>query len=288
MNQILNNSDNSGFYIEIKVSDGLILKDKEIKSLDELKEVIKNPICIQGMPGMADIGKMAVDQLVLLLDAKKIIDIVFDDFPAGAIVSDSILYSPRAEVYYYYNEKSEIELLIFTADAQPMSPRGIHAFSRFISKLINFFNAKLIISLGAFPVEHPSKNNCVYITGTSKEVLNFFNKQSFLFELNKGIIIGLNGLVPTLCKYNYNIDGIILLAETNGFEAMKKDSYDIKASMQLLNILSNKFNLDINNEKFNKKLDVETIEAKIKSEKEAIKKELNSSKKKPMTLPYFG
>ena len=40
-------------------------------------------------------------------------DIIFDDFPAGAIVTDSILYSPRAEIYYYYDPTKENDILIF-------------------------------------------------------------------------------------------------------------------------------------------------------------------------------
>ncbi|MHA1310736.1 MAG: PAC2 family protein [Candidatus Helarchaeota archaeon] len=287
MSNFLNTKSNGGFFIETKIPNGLVIKDNEIKNLEDLKKIINAPICIQGMPGMADIGKMAADQLVVFLDAIKILDIIFDDFPAGAIVTDSILYSPRAEIYYYYDPTKENDILILTADAQPMSPRGIHTFSRFLSKIINYFSAKLVISLGAFPVEHPSKNNCIYITGTSENIFQTINFTENLVKLSKGVIIGSNGLVPTYCKIYFNIDGVILLAETNGFEAMKKDTYDVKASMKLLDILSI-FNIKIDTEKFDKKFHIETLEAKIKDEKESIKKEINSSKKRPMSLPYFG
>ncbi|MHA1230499.1 MAG: PAC2 family protein [Candidatus Helarchaeota archaeon] len=288
MTNLFDNNQNAGFFIEMKLCNDLIINDTKISSIETLKNIIKNPICIQGLPGMADIGKMAADQLVVLLDAVKILDIFFDDFPAGAIVTDSILYSPRAEIYYHQAFNNESDLLIITADAQPMSPRGIHAFSRFISKLVDYFNAKLIISLGAFPVEQPSKNGCIYVSATSEEVLNSMSFSDSFIKLSKGVIIGSNGLIPTLCKSHYDIDGIILLAETNGFEAMKKDTYDVKASMKLLDVLSDQFNILLDKSKFNKESHIESLEAKIQSEKESIKKEINSSKKKPMTLPYFG
>ncbi|TFF89340.1 MAG: hypothetical protein EU549_00940 [Promethearchaeota archaeon] len=287
MSELLNKDNNGGFFIETRVPKDLQIKGLKINKSSDLKGVFQDSICIQGMPGMADIGKMAADQLVVLLDATKILEINFDDFPAGAIVTDSILYSPRAEIFYY-NVPQGPDIIILTADAQPMSPRGIHAFSRYISKLIGFLGSRLIISLGAFPVEHPSENSSVYITGTTKEILEKFNHTKGITRLGKGIIIGSNGLVPTFCKNNYNIEGLILLAETNGFEAMKKDSYDVKASMMLLDILSKEFDLNIDEQKFNDKVKIEDLEAKIKNEKESIKKEVNSSKKKPMTLPYFG
>jgi proteasome assembly chaperone (PAC2) family protein len=288
MNDISRNETNYGFFIETKLENGLTLENNAINNFNDLKNIIKDPVCIQGMPGMADIGKMCVDQLVVLLEAKKIMDIMFDDFPAGAVVSDSILYSPRAEVYLYFDPDRKQDLLILTSDAQPMSPRGIHAFSRFLAKLINFFGAKLVISLGAFPVESPSNKNHIYITGTSNQVFENFSQNKNITKLSKGVIIGSNGLVPTLCKNNYGIEGLILLAETNGFEAMKKDAYDVKASMTLLQVISKEFSLDFDDQNLEKEMTVETLEAKIKDEKESIKKEINSSKKKPMTLPYFG
>ncbi|MHA1270121.1 MAG: PAC2 family protein [Candidatus Helarchaeota archaeon] len=288
MNDILDDDTKGSFFIKIQLTKDLEIGETKIKTIEELKENIVNPICIQGMPGMADIGKMAADQLVVLLNAVKIMDIIFDDFPAGAIISDSILYSPRAEIYYYQDPNKKNDVLILTADAQPMSPRGIHAFSRFLSKLINYLNSNLVISLGAFPVEHPSKNNCIYVSGTSEKVLNNINYSNTLIKLSKGVIIGSNGLVPTICKSTYDIEGLIFLAETNGFEAMKKDTYDVKASIKLLDLLSEIFNIQFEDQKFNKEIHIESLEAKIKDEKESIKKELDSSKKKPMTLPYFG
>jgi len=288
MDRIIDKIESNSFFLETNLSDNLIIDGSKIEDFNDLRSIIINPLCILGLPGMADIGKMASDQLIQLLNAKRILEITFDDFPAGAIVTDSILYSPRAEIYLFQDPGRMQDILIFTADAQPMSPKGIHSFSRYIAKLIHLLNGTLVISLGAYPVEQPSKNNYIYVAATSEQMLNNLGVSKQLINLTKGVIIGANGLVSTFCKNAYNIDGVILLSETNGFEAMKKDAYDVKASMTLLEVLSKEFHLNINIEKLDCDMQIENLEAKIKEEKESIKRELNSSKKRPMTLPYFG
>ncbi|MHA2473877.1 MAG: hypothetical protein ACXAES_11650, partial [Promethearchaeota archaeon] len=65
------------------------------------KEDFTNPICILGMPGIADIGKFALDSLIGQLNAENLMDIIFDDYPAGAIVDDSLLSAPKAEILYW-------------------------------------------------------------------------------------------------------------------------------------------------------------------------------------------
>ncbi|MFX0180952.1 MAG: hypothetical protein ACFE78_12240, partial [Candidatus Hodarchaeota archaeon] len=67
-----------------------------ITHINIAKDEFKNPICILGMPGIADVGKFALDSLIGQLDAKNFMDIIFDDYPAGAIVDDSILSAPKA------------------------------------------------------------------------------------------------------------------------------------------------------------------------------------------------
>src|SRR6056297_908083 len=82
------------------------------------KESLNNPLCIIGMPGIADIGKFAVDQLIGILKAKKYCDIIFNDYPAGAIVENSVLSTPKAEILFYKDPKSIRDIVLVRADAQ--------------------------------------------------------------------------------------------------------------------------------------------------------------------------
>ncbi|MHA1785163.1 MAG: PAC2 family protein [Candidatus Helarchaeota archaeon] len=254
------------------------IKKKNLTDLTEIFKDLKNPVCIQGMPGIADVGKLSVDNLVKNLKAQKIMDIIFDDYPAGAIINESLLYVPKVEVYFWKDPEEKNDIFLITADAQPMSPRGIYALSEYISDLLAEFQVTQVLTLGAQPVEKINlKGPRVYVTATSQELLEKFEQFDHVEKIGKGVVLGVNGLVPTFAKRNHDIDGVVLLCETNGFQAMNGDSYDIRASIKLLEVLNQKFVLPIDAEYSESK--IQGLEAKLGREKEILKKELGISKK---------
>ena len=107
--------------------DGIrIIKHNNLNDQDFIK-----PICILGMPGIADVGKFALDSLIGQLDAKNLIDIIFNDYPAGAIVDDSLLSAPKAEILYWKDPNELRDIILITADAQSLTPKGIYKISNF-------------------------------------------------------------------------------------------------------------------------------------------------------------
>ncbi|MHA1381007.1 MAG: PAC2 family protein [Candidatus Helarchaeota archaeon] len=246
------------------------IKPKKIKNLDNKN--LNDPICILGFPGVADIGKIALDHLTKALNAEKIMDITFTDYPAGAIINESLLYAPTAEVYFYKDPKNQHDLFLVTADAQPMSPRGIYAISEFFARLMAFYKVSLILTLGGYPIERPNREINVYVTATSDQLLEDFTKNARVQKIVKGVVVGPNGLVPTLAKRNYNIDGLVLLAETNGYAAMNGDSYDLKASLALIELINQELYLAMDSEYTHEQ--IARMEIKLNNEKENIKQEL--------------
>ncbi|NVM01484.1 MAG: hypothetical protein HWN67_04070, partial [Candidatus Helarchaeota archaeon] len=99
-------------------------------------------------------------------------------------------------------------------------------------------------------------------------------------KINKGVVVGVNGLVPTLAKRNFAIDGLVLLAETNGYAAMNGDSYDLKASLRLIEVLNEELALTMDADFTHEQ--IMGMEVKLNNEKETIKKEmgLNSNTEK--------
>ncbi len=272
---------------ETKAIGEFLIIDKILKKID--MNELNNPICVQGMPGTADIGKVAVDQLTAALrpNIEKIMEITFNDYPAGAIINDSVLYAPKAEVYLWKDPEGKQDIIFVTADAQPMSPRGIYGISEYISNLMHQFGVKLIISLGGYPVERCNKSTKVFISATSKEALSPYLTYRNIEKISKGVVLGANGLVPTLAKMKFDIDGIVLLAETDGYQAMSSnDTYDIRASLSLLQILQNQFHLPFETELTEDK--IHGMELKLESEKESIKEELGLTEQKVTPLNYFG
>ncbi|MFX1297422.1 MAG: PAC2 family protein, partial [Promethearchaeota archaeon] len=218
---------------------------------------------------------------------EKIMEISFTDYPAGAIINESLLYAPKAEIYLFKDPMGQQDIFFVTADAQPMSPRGIYGISEYISNLMFKFGVKLIISLGGYPVERCTKNPKVFISATSKEILTPYLSFANIEKISKGVVLGPNGLVPTLAKMKYEIEGVVLLAETNGYEAMQSaDSYDLRASLALMKVLKIQLKLPFEAEFTEEK--IQGMETKLTAEKESIKEELGLTEDKVAALNYFG
>jgi len=221
-----------------------------IKYLNYTKDDFINPLAFIGCPGIADVGKFAVDSLIGQLKAQNYIDIIFDDYPAGAIIDDSILAAPKAEILVWKDPDKLRDILLITADAQSLTPKGIYKISNFLTEIIAQCGVKLIIALGAYPISSQKINPKVpkiYLTSTNRDLLEKFLMKNNCEKIKKGVIIGANGLIPTLAKARFSIDGLVFLGETDNLAMVNEDITDLKASITLLNMIKELFSLPIEN-----------------------------------------
>ena len=225
-------------------SDGIRI----IKHLEFSKNDFINPICIVGMPGIADVGKFALDSLIGQLNAKSYMDIIFDDYPAGAIVDDSILSAPKAELLIWKDPNKQRDIILITADAQSLTPKGIYRISFFLTSILKDLDIKLVIALGAYPVSTRKMNlkiPKIFASSTNREMLESFLMNENCEKIQKGVIIGANGLIPTLAKARFGIEGLVFLAETDNVAMINEDITDLRASITLLEMLKKAFSLPI-------------------------------------------
>lgn len=250
---------------------------KIIEHLKFSKNDFINPICIIGMPGIADVGKFALDSLVGQLKAQNYMDIIFDEYPAGAIVDDSLLAAPKAEILIWKDPQKIRDIMLITADAQSLTPKGIYKISNFLTEIIAQCGIQLIIALGAYPVSSQNLNSKIpkiYATSTNRKLLEKYLKKNQCQKILKGVIIGANGLIPTLAKARFNIDGLVLLAETDNIAMINEDITDLKASISLLDMLKKSFTLPIK-----KKYSLENIDEiskNLQEKRDKLEKDLES------------
>jgi proteasome assembly chaperone (PAC2) family protein len=248
-----------------------------IKHNVQIGEDFINPICILGMPGIADVGKFALDSLIGQLEACNLIDVIFDDYPAGAIVDDSLLSAPKAEILFWKDPDKIRDIILITADAQSLTPKGIYKISNFLSEIIHQYKIKLIIALGVYPVNNRKLNSKVpkiYVSSTNRELLSHYLMENNCNKIQKGVIIGANGLIPTLAKARFNVDGLVFLAETDNLAIINEDITDLKASISLLEMLKRSFTLPIK-----KKYSMENIDDITKNlqlKRDQLEKDLDS------------
>ncbi|MHA1294912.1 MAG: PAC2 family protein [Promethearchaeota archaeon] len=249
-----------------------------IKYNNFCKNDFVNPIAILGFPSIADIGKFALDSLIGQLNAQNYMEIIFDDYPAGAIVDDSLLSAPKAEIFVWIDPNKVRDIILITADAQSLTPKGIYKISNFIAEKLYELGIKLLISLGGYPINGHKLNPKIpriFATSTNKEILDNFLSKNNCEKIQKGVIIGANGLIPTLAKARFGIDGLVFLAETDNIAMVNEDITDLKASITLLEMIKKSFTLPIK-----KKYSIENIDdisKNLQIKKEKIERDIDSS-----------
>ena len=248
-----------------------------IKHMDYTKKDFNNPICILGMPGIADVGKFALDSLIGQLKAQNYMDIIFDEYPAGAIVDDSLLAAPKAEILIWKDPQNVRDIMLITADAQSLTPKGIYKISNFLTEIISQCGINLIIALGAYPVSNRKINSKIpkiYASSTNRNLLENFLKNNYCEKIQKGVIIGANGLIPCLAKARFDIDGLVFLGETDNMAMINEDITDLKASISLLDMVKKSFSLPI---KKNYSMDnIEKITQDLQKKRDQLDKDLDT------------
>ena len=71
----------------------------KIKTLKKI--ILKNPILIEGLPGIGNVGKITLDYLVDSLNAKPFLEIYSNRFPNSVFVNEyNLIDLPKITLYY--------------------------------------------------------------------------------------------------------------------------------------------------------------------------------------------
>jgi len=256
--------------------------DVDIKSL-------RNPVCLQGMPGIALAGKTAIDHIIKFSKAKKFLEVGYADFPPNVVVEgNGRVRTAQCEFYIWKNDRVGRDFILLTSDWQPTTIMGMNELSAYITDILNELRVEIVVALAASPVNMPKKNPKVFLTATSKEVIELFkSKDKDLSPLTDGVITGMNGLVPVLAKVFYGIEGAVLLGEA----AQRVDrwltiSRDPSASKALVRSLNKIFDLNIDVSPLEK--DIEKMFKLLHEIKERTVKRVKSAKEEKKEPEYIG
>jgi len=243
----------------------------KLKQNEDITEDIqfKNPLIIIGFPGIAMVGKFAVLTLIKYFNAKPLFWLFYQDMPAQAMVAESAkMRLPKTTFYVIPSEEKEKasldrDLIFITGDEQPTSSAGIYYFADFICKKCKEFNAKEVIATGAFvPEQIQQENRLVYVSGTSKDKIDFFLKSETKLTklMNGGYIAGANGIIPAWASIHYQMDGSCLLAEA--YPMLQRDP---RASKSILMVLNERYKINVDLTLFDKEIkEIESVSQEFK------------------------
>jgi len=198
---------------------------------------LKDPILIEGLPGIGFVANISALHLIKELNAKLFARIVSASFQDISITADSgTARSPVNELYYVKRAESEHDLIIWYGNTQALTTFGQYELCGKILDIVEKLGCHFLISIGGYKKTEVKQIPVIYSASSDKEtmdsILNFGTK------IMTGHIFGLAGLLIGMGKLR-NMKGFSILVETQG---MYPDS---RAARYALNILDKYLNLNI-------------------------------------------
>lgn len=252
-----------------------------IKKHKKRRPSLKDPVLIEGLPGIGNVGKISVDFLIDELKAKALYTFNSYSFPNAVFVNeDNLIELP--EITLHHARSKGHDLLLLAGDIQPTDEVACYRFSEMILDLLKEFGGKEVITTGGIGLMDVPEKPQVFCTGNNKEIIERYKKISKVKNDIYGVvgpIVGITGLLLGMAD-DYEMEAISFLSETYGHPMYM----GMKGSREILKILIKRFDLDIDLKKLEK--EIKKIEKEMRKRKEDLDKV--SHDKKPGTINYIG
>lgn len=256
------------------------------------KPKLNNAILVEGLPGVGNIGRVAVGYLIEELKAKKFADLYSKWFFPFVMLHDKYKIHLLKNEFYYWKakNKNQRDLVFLVGDCQSLSPQGHYEVAGKILDLAEKVGAREIFTIGGLATGELEGEGGVIGAVTDDKLLKRYKKYKINFNAGEkvGYIVGAAGLLPGLWKQR-DKEGMCLLGQTTGFPIVT----DPKAAEQVLDVLISILKLKIDMTKLEKKVkEMEDFIKKVESLQKRALMDLTRAHEKPgkkdETLRYIG
>ncbi len=230
------------------------------------KPDLHKALLIEGLPGIANVGKIAVDFLTQELKAKHLASFYSHSFPHSVFINeDNLVEVPKIELWYKkYKDPKKRDILLLTGDVQPIDERSCYSFCEEVIKIVTEFGATEVITTGGIGLQALPEHPKVYVTANNKEFLKKFQKKTLKVETQifgvVGPIIGVSGVLLGAAQRK-QINAAALLAETFAHQMY----LGVKGATEILKVLNKQFKLKIKIDKMSKEISALEKEVLVKT-----------------------
>lgn len=243
------------------------------------KPKLDNPVLIEGLPGIGNVGKLAVEHLIESIGATKFAEIYCKDFPPQVFINpDGTVKLVNNELYYWKaDKKKQRDLILVTGDYQGLSSRGQYELVEKILDIAEELKSKEMFTLGGYGLGKEIEEPNVLCATTDKKSVKKMKKHGAVFKKNEpgGGIVGASGLLLGLGKLR-GFKGTCFMGETPGYLV------DPKSAKAVLKILMELTNVEVGLEALEDKAEeIEQIAHQLKEMEQ-------KSKKDTEELKYIG
>ncbi len=242
---------------------------------------LKNPILIEGLPGIGHVGKLVADHLVKELGAEKAVEICSHYFPPQVMVEeDGTVRMPMNEVYIIKSDSEAPDLVILVGDFQSVSSEGHFELVNAYLEIAKKFNTSRIYTLGGYGLGRLVEEPYVLGAASSKELVDELSSHGVRFDKGEpgGGIIGASGLLLGVAQME-GIEAACLMGVTSGYMV------DPKSAKAVLNVLMDTLKLEVSMEALEERAkEMEKVVSQIKEMQETASQQWKSDE----DLRYFG
>lgn len=198
----------------------------------------KDPVLIEGLPGLGLVGKIALRYMIKKLKAKKVAYLYSPHFPYFVLVNKKgNVRLLRGAFYHYQNPNGPNDIILFTGDSQSQTIEGQYEIADQILAFSEKHKIKTIATIGGYRME-PKEKPKVFIAATSQEILEKAVQAGAILSTAGSPIVGTAGLILGLAKFK-KINALCLLGETRGYLP------DPQSAKSVLEVLRATFNFEL-------------------------------------------
>jgi proteasome assembly chaperone (PAC2) family protein len=222
--------------------------------ITELKKApkIKDAILVEGLPGIGNVGKIAVDFIVEQLKPVEVYDFYSHALPHSVFVNkDSLVELPKIRMLILKRTRKP-DLVFLVGDVQPVDEVSSHEFSEAVLNISEKLGVRAIITTGGIGMSHLAKDPKVYMTGNTKKAVDEFFDKGVRRRLVGvvGPIVGVTGLLLGLAEKR-KIPAVAYLVESFAHPL----HIGVKEAGVLLALLDKKLKLGLKMDKFEKSIE---------------------------------
>ncbi len=204
-----------------------------------------DPILIEGLPGIGQVGKLVAEYMIHMLGAEKIGEIHSIYLPPQVIIDENgLVRLARNELFFCREAGKDIVFLV--GDHQSTSNEGHYLLADTYCGIAEDLRVKRIYTLGGFGVGHLVDAPRVLGAVNRAELREELEAAGVIFNRDEpgGGIIGAAGLMLGLSAFR-GIDAVCLMGETSGYLV------DPMAAANVLAILSRLIGVPVDPTKLN-------------------------------------
>ncbi len=214
---------------------------------------LNNPLLIEGLPGIGNVGKIAVDFLIEELKAVRLYTFFSYKLPNVVFINEkNLVDTPRLELYYVKLSGSKRDLLLLTGEIQPIDEESCYSFCEEAIKIAKQFKCAEIVTTGGIGLQHIPEKPRVFCTSNDAKLLKEYLQSPLLEREIFGIvgpIMGVSGVLIGLGKQRH-MPGAALLAETFGHPMY----LGVKGAKEIIRVLEERFKFGLDLKRMGKEI----------------------------------